>query len=245
MGETPWRDVHSGRSIPGPAPCSGWRTNCALREAAGSPTYRAMAERAGVGASTLSQAAAGERLPTLPVVLAYARACGGRTAGAGPTGGARWGAFGRGGRMLATGGAGHDVRLWDISSPARATALGNPLIGHTSAVTWVGFSPDGRTLLSAGEDRILLLWNVTDPAHATAWGRALTVGHTDAIETAVYRPDGQLLATAGADRAIELTPLGLGGAVRRICASTATLLTPAQWRQYIPELPYDAPCRGR
>ncbi|MGV9248121.1 nSTAND1 domain-containing NTPase [Streptomyces sp. NPDC003710] len=48
-----------------------------LRAEAGSPTYRVMAQRTGQGASTLSQAAAGERLPTLPVVLAYVRACGG------------------------------------------------------------------------------------------------------------------------------------------------------------------------
>ena len=36
-----------------------------------------MGQRTGQGASTLSQAAGGERLPTLPVVLAYVRACGG------------------------------------------------------------------------------------------------------------------------------------------------------------------------
>nr|WP_107471874.1 MULTISPECIES: hypothetical protein [Streptomyces violaceusniger group] len=36
-----------------------------------------MAARTGHGASTLSEAAAGERLPTLPVVLAYVEACGG------------------------------------------------------------------------------------------------------------------------------------------------------------------------
>ncbi|MEU0009327.1 DNA-binding protein [Streptomyces sp. NPDC006314] len=48
-----------------------------LRAQAGSPTYRVLAQRTDHGASTLSQAAAGERLPTLPVVLAYVRACGG------------------------------------------------------------------------------------------------------------------------------------------------------------------------
>jgi len=48
-----------------------------LREEAGAPAYRSMARRAGYSAATLSQAAAGERLPTLPVVLAYVRACGG------------------------------------------------------------------------------------------------------------------------------------------------------------------------
>jgi WD40 repeat protein len=49
----------------------------ALREEAGKPTYRAMAERSGYAAPTLSEAAAGERLPSLPVVLAYVAACGG------------------------------------------------------------------------------------------------------------------------------------------------------------------------
>ena len=49
----------------------------ALRVGAGSPTYREMARRAGSGASTLSHAAAGERLPTLAALLAYVRACGG------------------------------------------------------------------------------------------------------------------------------------------------------------------------
>ncbi|MDI5963431.1 NACHT and WD repeat domain-containing protein [Streptantibioticus silvisoli] len=48
-----------------------------LREEAGRPSYRAMAARTAFAASTLSQAAAGERLMTLPVLLAYVRACGG------------------------------------------------------------------------------------------------------------------------------------------------------------------------
>ncbi|MGA5039909.1 helix-turn-helix domain-containing protein [Streptomyces capoamus] len=48
-----------------------------LREEAGGITYRTLAQRAGYSVTTLSQAAAGEQLPTLPVVLAYAAACGG------------------------------------------------------------------------------------------------------------------------------------------------------------------------
>lgn len=49
----------------------------ALRQAAGPLTYRAMAAKAHYSAASLAEAAAGERLPTLPVALAYARACGG------------------------------------------------------------------------------------------------------------------------------------------------------------------------
>ncbi|WP_162467120.1 helix-turn-helix domain-containing protein [Streptomyces cavernae] len=48
-----------------------------LRRQAGRPTYRAMSERAGYAPATLSEAAAGERLPSLPVVLAYVAACDG------------------------------------------------------------------------------------------------------------------------------------------------------------------------
>ncbi|WP_329272757.1 nSTAND1 domain-containing NTPase [Streptomyces sp. NBC_01451] len=48
-----------------------------LRRQSGGTTYRAMAASAGYTAATLSEAAAGERLPSLPVALAYVRACGG------------------------------------------------------------------------------------------------------------------------------------------------------------------------
>jgi transcriptional regulator with XRE-family HTH domain len=47
-----------------------------LRLGADGITYRSLARRAGYSVTTLSQAAAGEQLPTLPVVLAYAGACG-------------------------------------------------------------------------------------------------------------------------------------------------------------------------
>ncbi|MER6738504.1 nSTAND1 domain-containing NTPase [Streptomyces puniciscabiei] len=47
-----------------------------LRQDAGGPTYRAMAQRAGYSVATLSRAATGENLPSLDVALSYARACG-------------------------------------------------------------------------------------------------------------------------------------------------------------------------
>ncbi|GAA2589307.1 hypothetical protein GCM10010304_36880 [Streptomyces roseoviolaceus] len=48
-----------------------------LRAQADGITYRSLAQRAGYSVTTLAQAAGGERLPTLPVALAYAGACGG------------------------------------------------------------------------------------------------------------------------------------------------------------------------
>ncbi|MEU5043825.1 nSTAND1 domain-containing NTPase, partial [Streptomyces griseorubiginosus] len=48
-----------------------------LRQEAGGPTYRELARRAHFSVTALSQAAAGEQLPSLQVTLAYATACGG------------------------------------------------------------------------------------------------------------------------------------------------------------------------
>ncbi|WP_328710334.1 helix-turn-helix domain-containing protein [Microbispora hainanensis] len=48
-----------------------------LREEAGSPTYRALAERAHYSPTVLSRAAGGRVFPSLEVTLAFVRACGG------------------------------------------------------------------------------------------------------------------------------------------------------------------------
>ncbi|MBR7673986.1 helix-turn-helix domain-containing protein, partial [Streptomyces daliensis] len=48
-----------------------------LRDEAGGMTYRVMARRTGYSVPTLSRAAGGESLPSLPVTLAYVKACGG------------------------------------------------------------------------------------------------------------------------------------------------------------------------
>ncbi len=59
----------------GPVQCFAFELR-KLRQEAGGLTYRVMAQRTEYSVATLSRAAAGEQLPSLAVVLAYARACG-------------------------------------------------------------------------------------------------------------------------------------------------------------------------
>ncbi|MFC5833752.1 WD40 repeat domain-containing protein [Nonomuraea insulae] len=60
----------------GPVQSLAWELR-RLREQAGSPSYRRLSQRAHFSASTLAEAAKGERLPSLAVTLAYVTACGG------------------------------------------------------------------------------------------------------------------------------------------------------------------------
>ncbi|MEV4517440.1 hypothetical protein AB0K00_51855 [Dactylosporangium sp. NPDC049525] len=60
----------------GPVQRLAWQLR-QLREQAGSPGYRLLARRAHFSASTLAEAAKGDRLPSREVTLAYAAACGG------------------------------------------------------------------------------------------------------------------------------------------------------------------------
>ncbi|MEU2627379.1 hypothetical protein [Kitasatospora sp. NPDC007106] len=63
----------------GPVPAFAYDLRI-VREQAGNPTYRVLADRAGFGATTLSDAAGGVRFPSLEVTQAYVGACGGDVA---------------------------------------------------------------------------------------------------------------------------------------------------------------------
>ncbi|MCO6009852.1 serine/threonine protein kinase [Actinoallomurus purpureus] len=97
-------------------------------------------------------------------------------------------AFSPDGRTLATGGADHTVRLWNLTD-RRLTATLN---GHAYDVFSAAFSPDGRTLATAGYDGKVLLWSGDGRTRlATLDTRGNSVGALS------FSPDGGILASAG------------------------------------------------
>jgi WD40 repeat protein len=113
-------------------------------------------------------------------------------------------AFGHGGPggqgdLLATAGADHTVKVWDLAAAQSRAVLRQPLFtlyGHTQPVRAVAFSPDGTRLVSASCDDTkrqgeVKFWDV-------ATGEEVLTLAQPAVDVA-YSADGNLLAVVAAD----------------------------------------------
>lgn len=102
--------------------------------------------------------------------------------------------FSSDGATLASGGADHTVRLWDVKTGQMLKTLE----GQAGAVRAVAFSPDDRRLVSAGDDGIACVWNLKDGAID-----ARLEGHEGPIRTTAFMGKGRVL-TAGADSTLRI-----------------------------------------
>jgi WD40 repeat protein len=92
------------------------------------------------------------------------------------------------GKILASWGGEHDVRLWDVNTGEERNACE----AHRQGVRSVAFAPDGRTLATGGNGMVLHLWdNTGKPLRSwTAAERLDTLG-------VAFSPDGKRVACAG------------------------------------------------
>jgi WD40 repeat protein len=100
------------------------------------------------------------------------------------------------GRVLAAGGKGSPVSLWDPSTGRRLRVLSD---GRHNCLT-LAFTPDGRWLVSGGEDGSLRLWVAATGAELRRFlpaidptARPRQVRH---VGLAAFSPDGRVLASA-------------------------------------------------
>ena len=118
--------------------------------------------------------------------------------------------------ILASGGENGAIFLWDISSPARAASLGNPLQGHSGSVNSLAFSPDGLVLASGSSDDTIIFWDISNPAAPIQLGKPLQE-HTSAVIHVSYRQHSQIFVSISLDSTVNFwdvsvpsTPVKLG-----------------------------------
>jgi hypothetical protein len=151
-----------------------------LRAQAGNPTYREMAKSAMFSSSVLSSAASGNRMPSLPVTLAFVIACGGDE----ELWRQRWLAVTGGHMRLPARGQLSGRRAGGRPCPAQLPQRPRELIGRATELAW---------LRAPGDTPIV----ISGPAGVGKTDLALYYGYARAGEMT----DGQLYADLGAHHA--------------------------------------------
>ncbi len=118
-------------------------------------------------------------------------------------------AFSPDGATLASAGADHTVRLWDVASGKQRAALE----AHRDWVAAVAFSPDGALLASASHDGSVRLWQ---PATGAPAEPEVVVKGKGSVATVAFSPDGSLLAWGNYGGIVGLWPVSGKGPARNL-----------------------------
>ncbi|WP_328840699.1 DNA-binding protein [Streptomyces europaeiscabiei] len=151
-------------------------------------------------------------------------------------------AFSPDGAHLAAGDVQGRVTVWDGGLRERLGVLpatySESRRAENEGVAALAFSPDGATLAVAGDLGTVQLWD-TD-SHRLLGSALSTPG--DTIRSLAFGPDGGTLYGAGTHVPVQAYDIDPDRVAARLCARVGSGLSPADWRAYLPGIPYRATC---
>jgi WD40 repeat protein/serine/threonine protein kinase len=146
-------------------------------------------------------------------------------------------AFSPDGSYLATGDDAGNVEVWSVNSLKEVASFDD-----RSSVYSIAFSPNGRTLATGDALGDIIPWDI---ASGTEIGPSLVDGN--AVESIAFSPDGGTLLSGDDAGNVFLFPASFLSAttstiVEQLCNRIGGNLTPTQWAQYLPHMPYQKVC---
>ncbi|MFF5181823.1 helix-turn-helix domain-containing protein [Micromonospora sp. NPDC000316] len=145
------------------------------------------------------------------------------------------------GGALAVSSADGTVRLWSLADPAQP-APGPILIGPNGYVVGIAFSPDGTRLAASSTDHTVWLWGTSDLTNPTVY--AILTGPEGPVQDVAFHRDGRSLAASSQDTKVRIWQTRPGDIAERLCSVVGDPVTPEEWQQHAPDLPYRQPCLG-
>ena len=122
---------------------------------------------------------------------------------AGQRGPVHFAAVNSAGTMVAVGGKGPVIGVYDLADGKERLALRSSLKGEGMGLHCVAFSPDGKTLITGGggffDKSEVKLWDLH-----TGLEKIALKGHTGLVHAAVFTPDGKTVITSSTDATIRL-----------------------------------------
>lgn len=151
--------------------------------------------------------------------------------------------------LLAVAGGGDDsVTLWDITDPEHPQRLS--IVPAQLGVLDIEFSPDGK-VLALSTSATVQLWDIHNPGEPELLGSITTPAEGDAVTNVTadeqvlgvaFTGQGDTLARSTSAMSTSLVDSDPAQLAARLCGYAAAPISPAQWQQDAPGVPYRRPC---
>ena len=129
------------------------------------------------------------------------------------------------------------VAVVDLTDPRHPHTVAE-MSGPTSELYSAAFSSDGRRVVAGGSNAEVWVWDIGDNGPKRV---AVLRSFPGRVYDVRLTPDGRLYAS-GEGGVLRSWEIDAARVMDELCARPGDQITKAEWRNYLPDVPYDPPC---